>query len=111
MGDYDSQLDEQGKMFTAPKHHRVNMEGYLRSYLYSPALYLLSVTRARHVMEAHCGSEEPQEVRVQRDPRQKELPTSSKERQSNTQKVKTYLLRLTNVLSILLYLAVSFFKL
>ncbi|XP_068452041.1 protein TASOR isoform X2 [Clinocottus analis] len=61
MGEYESQLDEEGKLFPTPKHHRVNMDGYLRSYLYSPALYLLSVARAKQMVEAHC-TEEPQEA-------------------------------------------------
>ncbi|XP_078139750.1 protein TASOR-like [Centroberyx gerrardi] len=61
MGEYDSKLDERGKLFPAPKHHRLNMDGYLRSYLYSPALYLLSVARAKQMVEAHCGPEEPQD--------------------------------------------------
>ncbi|KAM7006484.1 protein TASOR, partial [Tautogolabrus adspersus] len=64
MGEYEALLDEGGA--AAPKHHRVNMDGYLRSYLYSPALYLLSVARARQIVEAHCGPEEPQEVRMRK---------------------------------------------
>lgn len=66
MGEYDAKLDEHGKLIPAPKHHRVNLDGYLRSYLYSPALYLLSVARARKMMEAHCSLALPQEVRARR---------------------------------------------
>ncbi|XP_055365092.1 protein TASOR [Betta splendens] len=62
MGEYDSKLDERGTVFPAPRHHRVNLDGYLRSYLYSPTFYLLSVACARTMMEAHCGSEEQQEI-------------------------------------------------
>lgn len=62
MGEYDSKLDEQGQMVPTPRHHRVNMDGYLRSYLYSPALYQLTVACAAKVMEAHCGSDKQQEV-------------------------------------------------
>ncbi|XP_029908234.1 protein TASOR isoform X2 [Myripristis murdjan] len=61
MGEYDSKLDERGKLFPAPKHHRVNMDSYLSSYLYSPHLYLLSVARVRQMVEAHCDPEELQE--------------------------------------------------
>ncbi|KAM3621562.1 uncharacterized protein V6R79_012819 [Siganus canaliculatus] len=61
MGQYESLLDQQGKLFPAPKHHRLNMEGYLRSYLYGPAFYLLSLPRAKLLVEAHCGPEGPPE--------------------------------------------------
>ena len=50
--EYDSKLDERGKLFPAPKHHRLNMEGYLRSYVYSPAMYLLAVAKAQDMVEA-----------------------------------------------------------
>ncbi|XP_056243599.1 protein TASOR isoform X1 [Seriola aureovittata] len=94
MGEYDSKLDEQGKPFPAPKHHRVNMDGYLRSYLYNPALYLLSVARARQVMEVYSGPEEPQarprkSCGGQRESTGKELTGSTRDKQINTQKVKT----------------------
>uniref|UniRef100_UPI0037E9AD00 protein TASOR n=1 Tax=Semicossyphus pulcher TaxID=241346 RepID=UPI0037E9AD00 len=84
MGEYDSKLEEEGK--PAPKHHRVNMDSYLLSYLYSPALYLLSVARARQMVEAHCGPDEPSEVRL-RKPGQRE--TAGKEASSNTREGKT----------------------
>ncbi|KAM9859276.1 protein TASOR [Aulostomus maculatus] len=64
MGEYDTKLDEHGQPFPVPKHHRLNLDGYLRSYLYSPVLYQLSVARARRMMEAHCGLEAPREVRA-----------------------------------------------
>lgn len=86
MGEYDYKFDEAGKQPPAPKHHRLNMEGYLRSYLYSPALYLLSVARARQVVEAQCGHKEPQDPRtrktcgVQRETMGSERTSSTRER-------------------------------
>lgn len=62
MGDYESFLSERGSTFP----RRVNMEGYLRSYIYSPAFYLLSVARATQMVEAHCHPEEPPKVRLTR---------------------------------------------
>ncbi|KAK2861669.1 hypothetical protein Q5P01_001202 [Channa striata] len=90
MGEYDSKLDVPGKTFSTPLHHKVNMDGYLRSYLYSPALYLLSVARARQVMEAHCGCEEPQEARArgEREAVGKEPVTITRDRRTNTQKMQ-----------------------
>ncbi len=94
MGKYESTLDEQGKLFPAPSHHRVNMDGYLRSYLYSPTFYQLSVARAKLMMEAHCGPGEPQEARLRkncggrRDVTGKEATRNTGDRRSNTQKVK-----------------------
>ncbi|XP_075996355.1 protein TASOR [Genypterus blacodes] len=61
MSEYDSKLDERDKLFPAPKHQRANTESYLRSYLYSPALYLLAVARAKQMVERHCGPEEPRD--------------------------------------------------
>lgn len=95
MGEYDSKLDECMKLFPAPKQHRVNMEGYLRSYLYTPALHLLSVARAKQMVEAHCGPEESQEANLRRsvgghrEVMGKEATSNSREGQTNTQKVKT----------------------
>ncbi|XP_035517685.1 protein TASOR [Morone saxatilis] len=94
MSKYESKLDEPGKPFPAPKHHRLNMDGYLRSYLYNPVLYLLSVARARLMMEALCGPEEPQDVRPrkscggQREATGKEMTSSAKDGQTNTQKMQ-----------------------
>ncbi|XP_060925088.1 uncharacterized protein tasora isoform X2 [Limanda limanda] len=95
MGEYDSIQDEQEKDFPAPKHHKVNMDYYLRSYLHNPALYLLSVARARQVVEAHCGAEEPQQVRPrkssagQREATGTEVTTSSsRDGPSNTKKLQ-----------------------
>ncbi|XP_070849967.1 protein TASOR-like [Chaetodon trifascialis] len=94
MGKYDSTHDEQGKQFPAPKHHRANMEGYLRSYLYSPTLYLLSVARATLMVEAHCGPEEQQEVKLeksyagQREATGKDATSNTRDRQTNTQKMQ-----------------------
>nr|XP_019952270.1 PREDICTED: protein TASOR isoform X1 [Paralichthys olivaceus] len=94
MGEYDSNQDEQEKHFPAPKHHKGNMDYYLRSYLHSPALYLLSVARARQVVEGHCGPEEPQQVRPrkscagQRESTGKEVTGSSREGHSNTKKLQ-----------------------
>lgn len=90
MGEYESKLEEGGKLFPAPKHHRVNMDGYLRSYLYNPALYLLSVARAKQMVEAHCGPEDTQEVRLRKScGGQKEATSNTRDGQTNTQKVKT----------------------
>ncbi|XP_034440310.1 uncharacterized protein tasora isoform X2 [Hippoglossus hippoglossus] len=94
MGEYDSNQDEQEKDFPAPKHHKVNMDYYLRSYLHNPALYLLSVARARQVVEAHCGPEEPQQVRPrkscagQRESTGKEVTSNSRDGHSNTKKLQ-----------------------
>lgn len=59
MGDYESVLNEPG-----PFHRRVNMDSYLRSYIYGPAFYLLSVARATQMVEAHCHPEDPPKVRL-----------------------------------------------
>lgn len=63
MGEYESALNEQGSTF----HRRVNMDGYLHSYIYSPAFYLLSVARATQILEAHCHPEETPKVRHTRE--------------------------------------------
>lgn len=60
MGDFESKLNERGKMF----QHRANMDGCLRSYLSSPVFYMLSVGRARQMVETHCQPEEPLKVRL-----------------------------------------------
>ncbi|XP_034021080.1 uncharacterized protein tasora [Thalassophryne amazonica] len=60
IGEYDATLDEQRKVFPAPRHHRSNMDSYLNSYLFSPPSYVLPVARARHAMETHSQPEEPQ---------------------------------------------------
>ncbi|XP_040890119.1 protein TASOR isoform X2 [Toxotes jaculatrix] len=94
MGEYDSKLDEQGQTAPALKPHRLNMDGYLCSYLYNPALYLLSVARARQVVEAHCGPEEPQMVKPrkscggQRESTGKEVTGSARDRQTNSKKIQ-----------------------
>lgn len=86
MGEYDSQMDNEEKPLPAPTHHRVNLEGYLRSYLYCPAFYLLSAARARLLMEAHGGIEQAQEPRARkRQATEKEAAGST--RQGQTQKV------------------------
>lgn len=56
MGDYDSKLNEQGRF----AHQKANLDGYLRAYLYNPASHLLSVARAKQMVEMHCDPEEPQ---------------------------------------------------
>lgn len=55
MADYDSKLNEQGRL----SHQRANVDGYLRAYLYNPAFYLLSVARAKQMVEMHCPDEPP----------------------------------------------------
>lgn len=95
MGNYESNLDEEGKLFPPPNHHRVNMDSYLNSYLYNPAFYLLSVARVSAMVEAYCGPEEPQEVKLgrscggQREATEKEATSNRRDGQTNTQKVKT----------------------
>lgn len=42
------------------------MDGQLRSYISSPASYLLSVARASQILEAHARPEEPPKVRLGR---------------------------------------------
>ncbi|XP_029357855.1 protein TASOR-like isoform X2 [Echeneis naucrates] len=92
MGEYDSKQDEQ-KTFPAPTHHRLNREGYLRSYLYKPAVYLLSVARARQLMEVYSVPEEPQ-VKPRKSCGGKRASTGStltgntRDDQTNTQKAK-----------------------
>ncbi|KAI3369721.1 hypothetical protein L3Q82_024567 [Scortum barcoo] len=89
MGEYDSKSNEQGQLFPAPKHHRVNMDGYLRSYLYNPALYLLSVARAKLMVETHCGPEEPQEARLRKGcGGQREATGRETTSKTNTQKMQ-----------------------
>lgn len=91
MGEYDSRLEEGENLF--PPKHRVNMDSYLRSYLYSPALYLLSLARAKQVVEAHSGQPH-HEVKPrksygsQREAMGKEPTDNARDGQSNTQKVK-----------------------
>ncbi|XP_035485932.2 protein TASOR isoform X2 [Scophthalmus maximus] len=103
MGEYDSNQDEQEKQFAVPKHHQVNMDFYLHSYLYNPAIYLLSMARARQVVEAHCGPEEPQQQQQQQQqqarprkscaggPRQstgKKVTGNSRDGQTNSEKMQ-----------------------
>ncbi|XP_027135126.1 uncharacterized protein tasora isoform X2 [Larimichthys crocea] len=91
MSKYELKFDEQGKAYSAPSHHKVNMDGYLHSYLHNPALYLLSVPRARLMMETYCSAEETQEVKLskscggQREATSK-TPSNVKDGQTNTQK-------------------------
>uniref|UniRef100_A0A3P8YVX9 DUF3715 domain-containing protein n=1 Tax=Esox lucius TaxID=8010 RepID=A0A3P8YVX9_ESOLU len=54
MTEYDAKLDDRGKLFPAPKHHKLNIEGYLRSYVYSPNLYTMPVARAHEMVETYC---------------------------------------------------------
>ncbi|KAM9365564.1 protein TASOR-like [Pholidichthys leucotaenia] len=61
MGEYDSTLDE--KQFPFPRLHRASMDRCLRSYLYGPTLYLLSVARAKQVVQLYRVPEEVQEGR------------------------------------------------
>ncbi|XP_074493745.1 protein TASOR isoform X2 [Sebastes fasciatus] len=94
MGEYESKQDEPGKPFPAPKHHWVIMDGYLRSYLYNPALYLLSVARAKQMVEELCSPEEQREVKLrkscggQREAAGKEATSNSRDRQTNSQKMQ-----------------------
>lgn len=69
------------------------MDGYLGSYLYSPTHYLLSVARARLMVEMHFGIEEPKEIGLrkcsggQREAAGTEATANTREKQGNTQKV------------------------
>ncbi|XP_041637621.1 protein TASOR-like [Cheilinus undulatus] len=91
MGEYDSTLEEGGA--PPPKYHRVNLDGYLRSYLYNPAFYLLSVARARQVVEAHCGLEDPREAkrrssRDQREAAAREATSTARDEKNNTEQMQ-----------------------
>ncbi|XP_028285259.1 protein TASOR isoform X2 [Parambassis ranga] len=94
MGKYNSNPDERGQVFPPPKHHRMNMDNYLRSYLFNPNIYLLSVARARQVVEAHCSAEQPQELwprnssGTQRESALKEAKGNSRGVQTNAQKMQ-----------------------
>lgn len=84
MGDYDSKLNEQGRF----AHQRANLDGYLRAYLYNPALYLLSVARAKQMVETLCGPEEPQDGRRSAaSDGQREATHGGRDRQANNQEV------------------------
>ncbi|KAM6979745.1 protein TASOR-like [Aplochiton taeniatus] len=61
MEGYDSKLDDRGRLFPAPKHHKLNMEGYLRSYVYGPSLYLLPAFKARDMVQLYCKAPEEEE--------------------------------------------------
>nr|XP_046199057.1 protein TASOR-like isoform X2 [Oncorhynchus gorbuscha] len=52
--EYDTKLDDRGKLFPAPKHHKLKMEGYLRSYIYNPNLYTMPVFQAKEMVESYC---------------------------------------------------------
>ncbi|XP_038135626.1 protein TASOR isoform X2 [Cyprinodon tularosa] len=56
MAEYDSVLDDEPK--PCPPHLRANSDGYLRSYMSNPSVYLLSVAIARQLVETHCGPEQ-----------------------------------------------------
>ncbi|KAG7244385.1 hypothetical protein INR49_001684, partial [Caranx melampygus] len=72
---------------------KVNMDGYLRSYLYNPAFYLLSLARAGQVIEVYAGPEDPQ-VRArksygdQREPSGKQLLGNTRDENSVTSDIK-----------------------
>ncbi|KAI1890348.1 hypothetical protein AGOR_G00152810 [Albula goreensis] len=51
MNEYKQNLDEREKLHAAPKQ-RHNLEGYLRSYIYRPNVYLLAVVQAREMVES-----------------------------------------------------------
>lgn len=89
MGDFESKPNERGNVF----HHRLHMDAYLRSYFYSPALYLLSAASARQLVEKHCGPEERQEVRLRSSygghrEAGRETTSNTIGGQTNTQKVE-----------------------
>ncbi|XP_069025657.1 protein TASOR isoform X2 [Embiotoca jacksoni] len=102
MDEFDSKLDEGGTL--PPKHHRVNLDSYLHSYLFCPTHYLLPVPRVRQLVEAHCGPEQLPEERPEQLPEQlpegrpegrsrrgggpKEAAGDPRDRQSTTQKMQ-----------------------
>ncbi|XP_041835698.1 protein TASOR isoform X2 [Melanotaenia boesemani] len=94
---YDSKADEEGQLFPPPKHHQVNMDSYLQSYLSSPMAYLLSVARAKEVVEAHCGSVQPQETRhrnsygSQTEAMEKRATSNKKDGETDNQKMQQLL--------------------
>ncbi|KAJ8361018.1 hypothetical protein SKAU_G00175430 [Synaphobranchus kaupii] len=51
MNEYKLNLDEREKLHPAPKQKH-NLEGYLRSYIYRPDVYLLAVVQAREMVES-----------------------------------------------------------
>ncbi|XP_056130188.1 uncharacterized protein LOC130107556 isoform X2 [Lampris incognitus] len=55
MAEYDTKLDDRGKLFPAPKRHSVNIDSYLLSYLYNPNIYLLTTASAKQKMELLCA--------------------------------------------------------
>nr|XP_061786654.1 protein TASOR-like [Nerophis lumbriciformis] len=63
MAEYDEKEDKRKTPFPAPKHHQLNLDGYLQSYLHSPGNYQLSVSHARKMVEVHCSHMESEEVR------------------------------------------------
>lgn len=102
MGDYDPKLDEQAKPFPVPKHHQVNMDGYLRSYLYNPAFYLLSLARARQVVEVYAGPEEPQVMARknhgnQREPSGKQFSGNTRDENSDIKVSLTDMVKHKNI--------------
>nr|XP_057910663.1 protein TASOR isoform X2 [Doryrhamphus excisus] len=64
MGTYDVNEDKRTTPFPVPKHHQLNVEGYMRSYLHSPNCYQLSVGRARKMVEVHCAHIAQQKART-----------------------------------------------
>ncbi|XP_061747600.1 protein TASOR [Nerophis ophidion] len=63
MAEYDEKEDKRKTPFPVPKHHQLNLDGYLQSYLHSPGNYQLSVSHARKMVEVHCSHMESEEVR------------------------------------------------
>ncbi|KAF7656332.1 hypothetical protein LDENG_00042900 [Lucifuga dentata] len=88
MSEYDTKLDERDKLFSAPKLHRANMDSYLRSYLYSPTLYLLAVAKAKQMVEVHCGPEELQDRKPRRSWGEQMEGRGKEPKEANTQKVQ-----------------------
>uniref|UniRef100_A0A3Q1GU32 Uncharacterized LOC110971626 n=1 Tax=Acanthochromis polyacanthus TaxID=80966 RepID=A0A3Q1GU32_9TELE len=85
MGEYD----EQGQLFPVSKHPQVNMDSYLHSYLHSPANYLLSMARAKQMVEAHCGPEQPKDVKPRKSAGgQREATSNTRDGQTNSQKMQ-----------------------
>lgn len=54
---YDQKLDERERLFPAPRN-KLNLEAYLRSYIYCPNLYCIPVAKAESMTESSQNSSE-----------------------------------------------------
>lgn len=63
MPEYDVKAGETTAAYPAPKRHRLNMDGSLRTYLHNPARYQLALSHATKMVELHCTHLEPPAVK------------------------------------------------